>query len=125
MLNIEYVGQQSHRSQIPIQVMGAYALRDPKRLKKVDPSLRKNLLGAAEDQMPAPAISETPPPSKKCRTSFENATTVQIGNETQKDELINTLHGLHDSEWRNLSVSNLKYEVDKIKRLTPIGRDST
>ena len=122
MLNIEYVGRQSHRSQIPIQVMGAYALRDPKRLKKVDPSLRNNLLGAAEDQMCA--ISETPP-SKKCRTSSENATTVQIGNETQKDELINTLIGLHISEWQNLSVSNLEYEVDKIKRLTPIGRDST
>ena len=125
-LNLIYDGDISHRCQLPIQVMGAYARRDPSRLKKVDTSYRDQIVDGASKQM----ISEMPP-TKKRKSNTQNGVTLLQSNDSlsdltkdlqhdRREELINQLTLLHINEWKGLPEDILQYEVDKMRRLQPL-----
>ena len=118
-MNFEYTGQICHRSQIPFQVMGDYAPRRPDRLKKVDATHRMNII-QRYDQDPIPGTSGTPP-TKKCKTLI-NPTSGDsvVDHDNQKKIVIDQLLGMYNEEFMGLSLDNLLYELEKIKRLKPV-----
>ena len=135
LLNLKYDGQLSiHSHQIALQVMGDYALRNPRRLKKVDKShVDRISMGGAENQIPLNSQTLTEPPTKRCKRHSNDfrvgpsdlfSTMQNEDQKIKKDRLIRTLVQLHLSEWNGLTTDNLQYEVDKIKRLKPIERGS-
>ena len=94
--------------------MGDYALRNPRRLKKVDKSHIDRLLGAAENQTP---VNSGTPLTKKCKRplmqthsndSVDLPTTVKNEDQNYKNQLIETLIQLHTSEWKGLNTQILK-----------------
>ena len=125
LLNVKYDGQLCvHSQQIALQVMGDYTLRNPRRLKKVDKTHIQNILGGAGNSEILPG-----PPSKRCKQNSQSndsgssdfTTTMQNEEQNyQKNQLIKTLIRLQISEWKGLSMDNLQYELEKIKRLKPI-----
>ena len=95
--------------------MGAYAPRDPKRLKKMDQSHREAIIkGDVEDPMPG---TSGEPPYKKRNTSYPESSNDFVIQTNQKKELIDQIMELYGNELKNLSLEILIHKLNKRKRL--------